>query len=174
MVAGMSHDARQQIEAAARHIFEGREPCEYDYMRVVPSWHRTPPLPGRCRICGLPVGPGRRSTCGPECAATTQQLVFWSSMCYAAWERDGGLCRDCGKDLGSLNLDGVRVPYFDPTYHHVVEVNEGGGQLGLDNIMTLCEPCHAAKTAEYAARRAAAKRQETRQASPQLSMEVPS
>jgi len=86
-------------------------------------------------------------------------------MCYAAWERDRHVCQECGRELRR---------YENGSYHHVVEVNEGGGQLGLDNIQTLCPGCHAAKTAEYAARRAAQKREQKRQASPQLSMDVSS
>jgi 5-methylcytosine-specific restriction endonuclease McrA len=37
---------------------------------------------------------------------------------------------------------------------HVVSVVEGGGGCGLDNLRTLCIPCHRAATAELAGRRA--------------------
>lgn len=37
---------------------------------------------------------------------------------------------------------------------HVVPVAEGGGGCGLDNLRTLCIPCHRAATAELAGRRA--------------------
>ena len=37
---------------------------------------------------------------------------------------------------------------------HVEAVQEGGGACGLDNLQTLCVPCHQLKTARHAARRA--------------------
>ena len=147
----MSDNTRQQLERAVHHIFAGRKPCEYDYMRTVPSWHRTDRLPGRCRLHGLPIGRGRRTACGPECSEAGLRLAFWETMCHAAWERDEHRCRECGKELRHRR---------DGSYHHVIEVNKGGGQLGLDNIQTLCVPCHDAKTAAYAAERAALRRQQ--------------
>jgi 5-methylcytosine-specific restriction endonuclease McrA len=41
---------------------------------------------------------------------------------------------------------------------HLVPVIEGGGGCGLDNLRTLCIPCHRAETRALAARRAAARR----------------
>jgi 5-methylcytosine-specific restriction endonuclease McrA len=41
---------------------------------------------------------------------------------------------------------------------HIMPVVEGGGGCGLDNIRTLCVPCHRRETAALAARRAAARR----------------
>lgn len=37
---------------------------------------------------------------------------------------------------------------------HVVAVVEGGGACGMENLQTLCNPCHRIATAELAARRA--------------------
>jgi len=37
---------------------------------------------------------------------------------------------------------------------HRVPVAEGGGSCGMDNLRTLCTPCHAVETARLAARRA--------------------
>ncbi len=36
---------------------------------------------------------------------------------------------------------------------HIVPVAEGGGGCGLDNLRTLCTPCHAAETAGLRSRR---------------------
>lgn len=36
---------------------------------------------------------------------------------------------------------------------HIISVIEGGGECGLDNIQTLCIPCHKEKTAELRHRR---------------------
>jgi 5-methylcytosine-specific restriction endonuclease McrA len=41
---------------------------------------------------------------------------------------------------------------------HIVPVVEGGGACGLENLRTLCKPCHKRVTAELAGRRAVAKR----------------
>jgi 5-methylcytosine-specific restriction endonuclease McrA len=41
---------------------------------------------------------------------------------------------------------------------HVVPVVEGGGGCGLDNLRTLCIPCHRAETRALAARRAELRR----------------
>lgn len=41
---------------------------------------------------------------------------------------------------------------------HIVPVAEGGGACGLENLQTLCTPCHKAKTAAQA-REAAERRQ---------------
>lgn len=45
---------------------------------------------------------------------------------------------------------------------HVVPVVEGGGECGLDNLRTLCIPCHRRNTAELARRRAETRRRQMR------------
>lgn len=50
---------------------------------------------------------------------------------------------------------------------HIVPVVEGGGNGGLENLRTLCHVCHKRRTRELAARRAAARREAKRAASPQ-------
>jgi 5-methylcytosine-specific restriction endonuclease McrA len=41
---------------------------------------------------------------------------------------------------------------------HIVPVVEGGGGCGLDNLRTLCRPCHKEETRALARRRAEARR----------------
>jgi 5-methylcytosine-specific restriction endonuclease McrA len=53
---------------------------------------------------------------------------------------------------------------------HIKPVVEGGGQCGLENLRTLCVPCHKRATAELAARRARARQLEKQ---PELAMEIP-
>lgn len=43
---------------------------------------------------------------------------------------------------------------------HIKPVVEGGGGCGLDNLQTLCIPCHRAETAALAARRAQERREQ--------------
>ncbi len=84
------------------------------------------------------------------------------------FKRDRGVCSECRFDtqrlrveLNSLTEDErrIRCAALDLPLHrgmertsslwdadHVVPVSEGGGQCGLDNIATLCLPCHAVKT----------------------------
>jgi 5-methylcytosine-specific restriction protein A len=59
-----------------------------------------------------------------------------------AKERDGYTCQDCG-----------RTPHIDPTTgdlvdrveaHHIIPVARGGAHT-LDNFITLCTSCHAAR-----------------------------
>jgi len=40
---------------------------------------------------------------------------------------------------------------------HIRPVSEGGGLCGLDNLRTLCVPCHRDETADLARRRVAEK-----------------
>lgn len=51
-----------------------------------------------------------------------------------------------------------RTSYWDAD--HIVPVVEGGGECGIENIRTLCVPCHKQVTAQLAARRAAPRRAE--------------
>lgn len=41
---------------------------------------------------------------------------------------------------------------------HITPVEHGGGSCGIENLQTLCHPCHKAKTAQQAADKAAARR----------------
>jgi 5-methylcytosine-specific restriction endonuclease McrA len=99
------------------------------------------------------------------------------------FERDAGICKLCGIDtvkrLQDARLEIVKakqdcIPHdqylaifaawkaagwpdttsrrwFD--VDHILSVVDGGGECGLDNLQTLCCPCHKRKTAELAARR---------------------
>lgn len=62
--------------------------------------------------------------------------------------------------LGKRSIYSGRLPSLWQA-DHIVPVCEGGGECGLEGYRTLCTPCHAKETKALAARRAAAKRQET-------------
>lgn len=55
-------------------------------------------------------------------------------------------------DLARQGFDPGRRSFWD--CDHVVEVVNGGGQCGLENLQTLCQPCHKAKTKQLASDRA--------------------
>jgi 5-methylcytosine-specific restriction endonuclease McrA len=67
------------------------------------------------------------------------------------WARDNGVCQKCGKDC-QLELyreqvkareAGLSVPQKSLwEAAHLVAVKDGGARRGLDNLITVCRPCH--------------------------------
>lgn len=57
-------------------------------------------------------------------------------MREAIWRRDRGVCALCGGSSRDWEVD------------HIVPVVEGGGECGMDNLRTLCVPCHRQVTRE--------------------------
>lgn len=124
-----------------------------------------------CRWCGVEVPKGRVSWCGDACV---DEFVIRRGDGRAAdrvFKRDKGVCALCGVDTELLRRSklhkfgsseswdelaaagynrGQRLWNMD----HVKPVVEGGGACGLDNLRTLCVPCHKRETAVLAARRA--------------------
>lgn len=128
-----------------------------------------------CRRCGEPVGRGRRTFCSDPCVHEWKLRTDASYLRHHVFERDQGICAVCGLDCDGLKkalawilrkvswaawreLISV-LPEAQPNRRnlwdadHIVPVVEGGGQCGLDNIRTLCLPCHRRVTAELARRR---------------------
>lgn len=65
-----------------------------------------------------------------------------------AWERDRGVCAQCGHQDPNPSI-------FGPWHaDHIVPCADGGAPLDPANIQTLCVPCHEAKTGEEATDRA--------------------
>lgn len=54
-------------------------------------------------------------------------------------------------ELAEMGFDYWRKTLWD--CDHVVPVSEGGGTCGLENLRTLCQPCHRKATAALAGRR---------------------
>ncbi len=65
---------------------------------------------------------------------------------YAALRRSRGPARAAGLSLYSMKSIASRRSLWDAD--HVVPVAEGGGQCDLDNLRTLCLPCHRQITAQ--------------------------
>lgn len=94
------------------------------------------------------------------------------SLRRRVFERDQGICTACGFDTTTLErqfaaiADAVlrydwlkahgfprhRTTFWD--VDHIIASIEGGDLNDLDNLQTLCIPCHRAATAELAKRRA--------------------
>ena len=53
----------------------------------------------------------------------------WGSVRRRTLHRDGWRCQQCGA-AGRLEV------------HHLVPLAEGGAPYDLDNLQTLCRPCH--------------------------------
>jgi len=57
----------------------------------------------------------------------------WERVRRAALDRDGWRCVKCGR-AGRLEVD------------HIIPLYQGGAPVDLDNLQTLCRPCHLAKS----------------------------
>jgi 5-methylcytosine-specific restriction endonuclease McrA len=143
------------------------------------SDHRRPCIPfsdaerGTCRWCGRSIvhdtGPkrgeiNRRRRWHQDCVDTYNQTDPREAR-RRVRRRDRGRCASCGLDTYSLRrtLKGrgshrkLRELGFVPRrslweLDHVVPLIDGGGHE-LDNLQTLCTPCHKTKTAREASLR---------------------
>jgi 5-methylcytosine-specific restriction endonuclease McrA len=84
------------------------------------------------------------------------------------FERDKGVCATCAKDTVAFDaqFDNIKGPPDLQRYwraktlremgippgaslwhaHHVKAVSDGGGECGIENLITLCWRCHKAET----------------------------
>jgi 5-methylcytosine-specific restriction protein A len=133
-----------------------------------------------CRWCSNEVPVGRRTFCSEYCVGEHKIRSDPSYARRLVWRRDRGVCAECG-----LNTDKVQRELQTAEFKkellmergwskesaakslwrrtlwdmdHAVPVVEGGGCCGLDGLRTLCIPCHQYETAQLAARRAAARK----------------
>lgn len=121
-----------------------------------------------CRWCQLEILARRRRTfCSDYCVhqwrmrsdpGYVRELVFARdrgvcALCaadtvsiYNALKRARGPARAAGLSLYGMKTIASRRSLWDAD--HVRPVAEGGGQCDLDNLRTLCLPCHREATAE--------------------------
>lgn len=135
--------------------------------------------PGQCTWCGGSVPSGRRTWCSQRCVDAFRMLNDWPFMRRKVWERDRGVCRLCGADCEQIQhlCRMVRSREGHETYLHLVaryrehgwsdamlwrDLWEAdhikprvlGGGNELENLRTLCIPCHKRETARLATLRA--------------------
>lgn len=128
-----------------------------------------------CRQCGVEVPPSRRTFCGQSCV-DQWMIRTGSRTAKFVLKRDGGICALCGLDCvalrkQALKLKGIARQKFMADHgiplhrvrrfwdiDHVLPVVEGGGDCGLENLRSLCIPCHRKVTAELARKRAEARK----------------
>lgn len=131
--------------------------------------------PGECTWCGRRVPKRRRRWCGEECvAAWMASWGSWAHLCWLVERRDRGVCSRCGCDTDRIKRLLTRWRYDHEAESaarafwrsegfpigrqlweadHIVPRAEGGEDR-LENLRTLCVPCHKARTAAWHGERA--------------------
>lgn len=162
------------------------EPAQRDPTGRYPQPSPGPSGRPRCRWCHGEISKvsGRRTWCSQQCVDAYLAEKGWQHLRGAVRKRDRGVCALCGTDTvlqcrilmhvrriekrngdyrwqqhGELKrLLGHDVHLKDQWQaDHIIPRCEGG-RNELDNLRTLCIPCHKAETARLAARRAADRR----------------
>lgn len=105
---------------------------------------------GHCTWCDGQLKNGLRRWCSAECRV--EGYIRGGEWDHLVWNRDRGICSICEKDTETHTINEknmYRVPY---DIDHIIPVVEGGGLCGLDNLRTLCIPCHKKETKILAGR----------------------
>lgn len=126
-----------------------------------------------CRWCKGEVDGRRRTFCSDACVHEWRLRSSASYLRECVLERDRGVCAICGVDTVALRRRVMRLPFAARMRElrdllargvitrkrkswweadHILPVVEGGDS-NLENIRTLCIPCHRTATAELRARR---------------------
>lgn len=123
-----------------------RHPPKSKYYHAVPR--------GTCRFCGQPIlkpdgKSDKRKHWHPSCVTEHKQLTDPSLTRKAVFQRDHGVCCDCGviddRLSGEWEAD------------HIVPLIESGGDINawkLTNLATRCKECHREKSITETRRRA--------------------
>ena len=126
-----------------------------------------------CRWCKGAVSGRRRTFCSDACVHEWRLRSSTSYLRECVFERDAGICAICGVDTHRLRRKIMRLPFAQRMRElrslqergvihkrrkswweadHMLPVVEGGDS-SLDNMRTLCIPCHREATRALAARR---------------------
>lgn len=134
-----------------------------------------------CLLCHREVPKGRRSWCSQDCVDCYLDDHDWNRLRRKVYRRDRGVCALCGTDCRALKAEfrrirnqmdgwntesewlkqnGIPVARADSDFwdaDHIRPVSEGGRNL-LENLRTLCIPCHQKETHDLRQRLKKAKR----------------
>jgi 5-methylcytosine-specific restriction protein A len=126
-----------------------------------------------CRWCKGAVSGRRRTFCSDACVHEWRLRSSTSYLRECVFERDAGICAICRVDTHRLRRKIMRLPFAQRMRElrslqergvihkrrkswweadHTLPVVEGGDS-SLDNMRTLCIPCHREATRALAARR---------------------
>ena len=120
-----------------------------------------------CRWCKKGVKPPRRTMCSPECAHEIRIRTNGKYLRECVYKRDRGICAICNIDTKNIAKEALQLVGYDREQFilnhkisskrkiwrrkfggglwdadHIIQVKDGGGECGLDNLRTLCIPCH--------------------------------
>jgi 5-methylcytosine-specific restriction endonuclease McrA len=108
------------------------------------------PAAGGCRWCGTPLPKGRRTWCQNRCATVFWNNHWWSQARRAAKRRDKYLCVRCGHKPPKKMTRAQRRTGRLEVNHRVPCLGQHGTLScahHLENLETLCVPCHRTRTA---------------------------
>ncbi len=120
-----------------------------------------------CRWCNKGVMKPRRTICSPECEHELKLRISSRYMRDCTYKRDKGVCNMCNLDTKLIAREALLLQDNDRIHFlqnhnislkrkiwkvkhggglwdadHIIPVKNGGGLCGLENIRTLCIPCH--------------------------------
>lgn len=128
-----------------------------------------------CYNCGGPLPKGKPFNCSPKCSDEWQMRTSPAHARFRLFQRDKGICVLCKTDTVALSEEYRKLPHGSRDDRadgndvrsaflkahgippgrscsdwwdadHITPVIEGGGECGLDNLRTLCLPCHKKET----------------------------
>ena len=125
-----------------------------------------------CRWCKTEVRPPRRTFCSAACVTEHRMRTNPGFLKTLVYRRDKGICAFCNtdtkkvaKEIRSAEYEDVKVLRKQWGVHkkrriwkrkwggglwdadHITRVVDGGGLCGLENMRTLCIPCHKKESA---------------------------
>jgi len=123
--------------------------------RFANPYLKLPPLSAGkhpCRVCGKEP-PGRRKTfCSEQCVHEWKMETRTSYRRRLVYRRDRGVCACCGLDTKTVSLRRARAEWELPLSRtslwdmdHIMPLKLHGTNA-MENLQTLCYPCHQDKT----------------------------
>lgn len=133
-----------------------------------------------CRFCKQEVHPPRKTFCSDNCVHEWKLRSSTKYLREHIYKRDLGVCNACKSDtrLQKIKLENILKECGNNEKHpkyqgvlamlkltikearsslwhgdHIVPIESGGGECGLENYQTLCIACHKSKNAGQASYR---------------------